>query len=245
MNPACVIPARFDSSRFPGKLLEPLGSSEVLGMTYLRAVKSRLFSQVVVAAGDRKIAEYCKEKGIEFIETKGEFKSGSERVIWTANALDIECDVVNLQGDQPLFSVDDLENLNLSGSTRDGVSTLLYSESENDVNLGGNPVFATLNGRGNIITFSREKIPGGHGIKDKLFHIGIYYFPKVWLQNSKRSLLFHECEWSDKESLEQVNLLCSGVSFFPVFASDCPPEVNTRQDLIDAQLYWKEVCNVQ
>jgi 3-deoxy-manno-octulosonate cytidylyltransferase (CMP-KDO synthetase) len=233
----CIIPARFDSSRFPGKLLQPLNSSEVLGMTYSRAVRSNLFRQVIIASGDIKISEYCRERSFDYVETYGNYANGSERVFDAARILQVQDDVVNLQGDQPLFNLEDLKlllNANVPSST---VRTLIYPVRNALDNLGSNPVHATLNLRNEIITFSRCKIPAGHSTYELFFHIGIYLYTSSILMQVARERVFHDCPWSQTEALEQLNFLCRGVKIHGIFAQNLVPEINTKQDLLDARNY--------
>ena len=76
----CLIPARYDSSRLPGKLLSSLGTKTVLETVYWAAVNSGLFSSVIIASGDKKISDYCKSQKLSFLECFGNFESGSERI---------------------------------------------------------------------------------------------------------------------------------------------------------------------
>ena len=236
----CIIPARFESSRFLGKLLQPLNGIEVLGMTYLRAVDSGLFTQVIIASGDELISDYCERNNFKFSETYGEYSNGSERVIAAAQNLGIQDDLVNLQADQPLFEAGDLKKLLDQEAESSSVKTLVYPVKDIFIETGSNPVHATLNANSEIITFSRCKIPAGHSNLKHFFHIGIYFYPIDALKRISSEKVFHDCNWSKLESLEQLNLLCSGIKMIGVIANKLVPEINTQEDLKVAREYLKQ-----
>jgi 3-deoxy-manno-octulosonate cytidylyltransferase (CMP-KDO synthetase) len=227
----CIIPARFASSRFPGKLLAQLGTGTVLNSTYSKAVGSKIFDSVIVAAGDQTIFDFCMEREIECIKAFNEFPNGSERVIWAATELKLSGPVVNVQADQPLFNHLDLRRLTEVGLLTDSLATLLHPISKNQLNPLVKPVYATTNREHKILTFSRLNIPSGHSEIDFLLHIGIYYFPENFWKNALNMNAFHNCKWSRTENLEQLNLLCSGLEITGVEAHDFPPEINTLEDL--------------
>lgn len=233
----CIIPARFDSSRFPGKLLAKLGTSTVLNSTYSKAVGSKIFDSVIVAAGDQAIFDFCVEAEINCIKAFDEFLNGSERVIWAATELKLRGPVVNVQADQPLFNQPDLRRLTEVGSVTDNVATLVHPISKSKLNPLVKPVYVTTNRENKILTFSRLNIPSGHSEIDYLLHIGIYYFPEDFWKNALNMNVFHDCKWSRTENLEQLNLLCSGFEIMGVEAHDFPPEINTLEDLQLANIF--------
>lgn len=237
----CIIPARFDSSRFPGKLLAKLGKDIVLNSTYSKAVASKIFDSVIVAAGDQAIFDFCGEHEIKCIKAFDEFLNGSERVIWTANELKLKGPVVNVQADQPLFNQLDLGRLVGVGLLTGNIATLLYPISKTQLNPLVKPVYATTNRENKILTFSRLNIPSGHSEIDFLLHIGIYYFPEDFWRNALKMNAFHNCNWSRTESLEQLNLLCSGFEIIGVEAHEFPPEINTLEDLQLANAFIEKV----
>jgi len=230
----CIIPARYESTRFPGKLLEKLDEREVLFHTYRRAIETHAFSRVLVSAGDQQIRGYCLKHGLEYIESFEEFNSGSERVVWSARKLGIEEDLVNLQADQPFMGKTELIDLIKKGEELDEICTLMFPEKETEFSHGENPVFISIDLMGRIMSFSRVKIPAGHSISAHLLHIGVYFFPFSSWRNKN---LFHACPWVDKEKLEQLSILCTGEKMYGVGVESIRPEINTPMDLHSARKY--------
>lgn len=230
----CIIPARYGSTRFPGKLLKKLDESEVLLHTYRRAIETNAFSRVLVSAGDEQIREYCSKHGLEYIESFEEFNSGSERVIGTARKLGIKEDVVNLQADQPFIGSTELINLVKRGVELNEICTLMFPEEKAETNHGENPVFISIDLMGRIATFSRARIPSGHHTSARIIHIGVYFFP---FSSWRHKNLFHVCPWVNTEKLEQLSILCSGEGIYGVIAENLWPEINTLNDLNSAKKY--------
>ena len=225
----CLIPARYDSSRLPGKLLSSLGTKTVLENVYWAAVNSGLFSSVIIASGDKKISDYCKSQNLSFLDCFGSFESGSERIIWAAKKLKLNGWIVNLQGDQPFITNKDLKNL-LSKHDSQSVTTLIVPIPSG---IDDGPVRATVNGKGEIVSFSRARIPSGHSSFRVNIHVGIYLYPEpIWQQKN----LFHDCPWSIQESLEQLNLICKGIKFLAAISNLQSIEINTYADLEQARL---------
>ncbi len=239
----CIIPARIASSRFPGKLLAKLGSSTVLFSTYQRAKDTKIFESVTVAAGDSTVYNYCENNGISCIQAYNDFPNGSERVIWAATKLDLSGPVVNVQADQPLFNQMDLLRLTELGSRNDTLATLLHPISKENLNPALNPVYATANRENRILTFSRLNVPSGHSKIDHLLHVGIYFFPEFFWKNASTQEVFHDCQWSKNENLEQLNLICAGLFMAGVEASSFPPEINTHEDLLAANFFLGKANN--
>ena len=225
----CLIPARYDSSRLPGKLLSSLGTKTVLENVYWAAVNSGLFSSVIIASGDKRISDYCKSQELNYLECFGNFESGSERIIWAAKKLKLHGWIVNLQGDQPFITNENLNSL-LSKHDLQSVTTLIVPTPKG---IDDGAVRATVNSNGEIVTFSRASIPSGHSSFAVNIHVGIYLYPQpIWQQKN----LFHDCPWSIQESLEQLNLICKGVKFLAAISNSQNIEINTHADLEQARL---------
>jgi CMP-2-keto-3-deoxyoctulosonic acid synthetase len=203
-------------------------------------VESKIFDSVTVAAGDPIIHDYCVGHDIKNIKAYNDFPNGSERVIWAATQLNLNGPVVNVQADQPLFNQLDLRRLTEEGINTNNLATLLHPISKEKLNPHVHPVYATTNRENEILTFSRLSVPSGHSDVDFLLHIGIYFFPENFWRNSLKMNVFHGCKWSQSESLEQLNLLCSGLKMVGVEASNFPPEINTQEDLQSANKFLEQ-----
>jgi len=229
----CLIPARFNSSRLPGKLLHTLGTSTVIENVYNVAVSSDLFNEVFIVSGDKEISDYCRLRDLNYIECLEDFSSGSERVISAAKKLKLSNWIVNLQGDQPFTTFNDFKSL-LSLSHAQAATTLIVPNS-NDTPNGS--VCVSINDKNEIVTFSRKDIPSGHSKFMYNTHIGLYLYPKyVW----ERENLFHNCPWSIRESLEQLNLICRGIKILAATSEIDRIEINTQHDLDLARMLMKD-----
>ncbi|AZZ58065.1 3-deoxy-manno-octulosonate cytidylyltransferase [Riemerella anatipestifer] len=176
-----IIPARYQASRFPGKLMEILGKKTVISTTYQNVVETGLFDEVFVATDSEVIFNEIKENGGRVVMT-GEHETGSDRI---AEAIkDIECDiVVNVQGDEPFLKKEPLKQLISVFDEDKNKSISLASlkikleqwddiENPNNVKvITDNNDFALYFSR-SVIPFPREKTDDLQYFK----HIGVYAF---------------------------------------------------------------------
>ncbi len=98
-----IIPARYDSSRFPGKPLAKIAGQSMISIVYQNAIEAKLTGEVVVATDDERIYDHCKDRGIEVVYTSKECENGSIRVAEVAETRE-DTHIFELQGDQPLVS---------------------------------------------------------------------------------------------------------------------------------------------
>src|SRR5881227_32933 len=106
MRAAIVIPARFASSRFPGKPLALIAGVSLIQRVYERSVHSRRAAAVYVATDDDRIAEHVTSFGGHVVQPRGEFQSGTDRIAAALDLLDQPYDaIVNVQGDEPLIDI--------------------------------------------------------------------------------------------------------------------------------------------
>jgi 3-deoxy-manno-octulosonate cytidylyltransferase (CMP-KDO synthetase) len=238
-----VIPARYGSSRFPGKPLETIAGKPMVQWVWEQARKSSA-ARVVVATDDGRILEACKGFGAEVLMTRPDHNSGTDRLAEVALALGLAPDaiVVNVQGDEPLIppAVIDQVAANLAAHPEAGIATL--AEPIEDVASLFNPnvvkVAADINGL--ALTFSRAPLPWARDAlaksRDTLpanvpyrRHIGIYAYRAGFLLDF---VAWGPCWLEDTESLEQLRALWHGVRIHVADALEAPPAgVDTPEDL--------------
>lgn len=110
MNYILVIPARYKSSRFPGKPLTMIAGKTMIQRVYEQCLKSVLHEKIYVATEDNRILDYCNKNGIQCILTSDECLTGTDRVGEIADLIDADY-YINVQGDEPIFNPEDINLL--------------------------------------------------------------------------------------------------------------------------------------
>lgn len=201
-----VIPARYASSRFPGKPLAKIHDKPMIQWVYERVKNVEKINEVYVATDDERIFNEVKSFGGKVIMTSEGHKSGSDRVCEAISKIDENIDIVlNIQGDEPMIKKEMINEL-ISAFEDDSVNMATLKKriyNEEDIN---NPNIAKVitDENNDAIYFSRSTIPYNRdGIKNiKYFkHIGIYGYTKKFL------LEFAELTQGRLEILEQLEQL--------------------------------------
>jgi 3-deoxy-manno-octulosonate cytidylyltransferase (CMP-KDO synthetase) len=183
-----VIPARYSSSRFPGKILAKDTGKFLIQHTYEQACLAKLPEKVLIAADDEKVVEAAKSFGAECVLTSIDHQSGTDRIAEAVADLDAEI-VVNLQGDEPEIdpaNVDYLAKL-LIDNPDYPMATLAAAFDTPELVADPNIVKVIMDRNGRAIYFSRSVIPYDReksGIGDVqlyLKHVGIYAYRKSFL----------------------------------------------------------------
>ena len=206
MKIIAVIPARYEASRFPGKLMQKLGEKTVISTTYENVVKTGLFSDVFVATDSELIFNEIKSNGGKAVMT-GQHETGSDRI---AEAVEnINCDiVVNVQGDEPFLKTEPLKQLmevfqhDLNKKISLASLKIKLQNQEDIENPNHVKVITDLNGF--ALYFSRSVIPYHRekSIDAEYFrHIGVYAFRKEAL------LKFSRLPMSPLEQLEKIECI--------------------------------------
>ena len=160
MKVAIVIPARYASSRLPGKPLLRATGKFLVQHVYERALGAKCASAVIVATDDDRIATAVRGFGGRVAMTRADHPSGTDRVAEVASGLD--CDVViNLQGDEPTLeseTLDDLAGL-LERDPGSSMATLAVPITDADAYFSPNVVKVVCDDRGRALYFSRSPIP--------------------------------------------------------------------------------------
>ena len=231
-----VIPARFGSTRFPGKPLVSLQGRPLIQWTLEGAKKAKLLSDVIVATDDERIKKAVEDVGGKVVMTASELPTGSDRIHAAIQGLD--CDVViNIQGDEPLVTgelVDRLAQVFIDEPSMD-MATLAHPISEEELQ-SPNSVKVVLNHNDEALYFSRYAIPYSRNTAEKmgshegsLKHIGMYAYSKKFLKKfCEAPPAFIE----NAESLEQLRALYLGAKIKVIRVKEASLGVDTPEDLV-------------
>jgi 3-deoxy-manno-octulosonate cytidylyltransferase (CMP-KDO synthetase) len=254
-----IIPARYGSTRLPGKMLADIGGKPLLWHTWSRASRAKRLDRLVIAAGDEKIAAAAREFGAEVVEAYDDVPSGSDRV-WTAYCKMQIADcrlqnegkvgnppqsaipnpqspiILNIQGDEPQIdpiaidaAVDALLN-----DPEAGVGTVAAPITTEAEYLDPAVVKLVLDVHHRALYFSRSPIPHGINLKSKILNLKLYRHMGLYAFRSEVLEKFTQLPQSPlelTERLEQLRLLEAGVKFAVGIVERAGMEVNTPQDL--------------
>jgi 3-deoxy-manno-octulosonate cytidylyltransferase (CMP-KDO synthetase) len=199
-----VIPARYKSSRFPGKPLVDILGKPLVQRVYDRAVQSRLLNDVVVATEDERIERFCPSQGIKTVMTSDRHPTGTDRMSEVAGK--IRADIyVNIQGDEPLISPDSI-NAVVKGFRNFRTSTaacLMKRLSDPAELININVPKVVVNDNGEAVFFSRLPIPfpKGGGAVAHYKQVCVYAFSRNTLRT------FSALPQSRNELVEEIELL--------------------------------------
>jgi len=235
MNVVCIIPSRYESSRFPGKPLADLCGKPMIQHVYERVLRSPVVSRAVVATDDERIFRAVADFGGRAVMTAAVHRSGTDRLNEAAAALSLDDDdiVVNVQGDQPLFEPVQIDEV--VGPLREDpaipMSTLIYRIVRDEEITHPHAVKTVFDHAGFALYFSRATVPyvrdpGKRAAYYK--HHGIYAYRRHFLQTFSR---LPEGELERLESLEQLRALEYGYKIKVIVTAHDSVEVDTPQEL--------------
>lgn len=231
-----VIPARFASTRFPGKPLTPILGTPMIAHVVARCREAACFDEVVVATDDDRIAAVAAAAGARVAMT-GEARSGTDRVAIAVR--DVEAAVVlNVQGDEPALPGANLRLLSgfLKEHPEVGMGTLSLPGTAAD-QANPNVVKVVCDAAGRALYFSRAGIPYPRNPVPGLVrrHVGLYGFQKDTLL---RFAALPECELERAEGLEQLRALHHGIELrvLPAAAESVAVDVPSDVALAEAAL---------
>lgn len=235
METVIIIPARYESSRFPGKPLARIHGLPMIGQVILRARKIPDVSQVVVATDDLRIAESALPFKAEIVMTRLDHRSGTDRVAEAAGLLHLspETLIINCQGDQPFLPIEAVTDLIARHKAHPDwlMSTLIYRITNPAEIPDSKHVKTVFDQEGKALYFSRSPIPfyrdGGEG-QAFYKHLGIYAYTMSFLQTFARLPTgFLE----SAEKLEQLRALEFGHPIQVIESAQDSFEVDTPADL--------------
>jgi len=231
------IPARFASTRFPGKPLADLAGKPMLAHVIERAIEADI-GHVFVATDDERIADVAKASGVEVWISHKPHQSGSERLAEAVANMD--CDiVVNVQGDEPLIDPAAIRAV-IQPFALDAqlpMATLAHPLLRDEDLLDANVVKVVCNAQGQAMYFSRASIPFPRqkGVTQALQHVGLYAYRKDFLLNYAA---LQECDSGAAEQLEQLRVLYHGypmavtVGDFDCLGVDTPEDLKRAEQIL-------------
>ena len=206
-----VIPARFASSRFPGKALARVAGKTIIEHVFERASRANCLGRLIIATDDERIAAEARRLGAPVCMTRADHLSGTDRVAEAASGEDAEI-IVNIQGDEPLIdpAAIDAATLALLDDPEIQMATLKKRISDPREFTNPNVVKVVANASQNAVYFSRSPIPhdpDGREVHYK--HIGLYVYRREFLM-AYSELPSGPLEHAEK--LEQLRAIENGYS---------------------------------
>ncbi|MCK9376782.1 MAG: 3-deoxy-manno-octulosonate cytidylyltransferase [Syntrophobacterales bacterium] len=240
MRKVALIPARYGSSRFPGKPLAPILGKPLIQWTYEQALRVKGLDGVWVATDDTRIKECVETFGGRVVMTRDDHPSGSDRLAEAATLLNLapEDIVINIQGDQPVFPVELIRDLAARLSRDPAVVMVTPARKLSDPAVAADPnvVKVVFDHAGRALYFSRSPLPFWRDRDTPYFykHVGIYAYRVQFL---KEFVHLPPGRWEAAEKLEQLRALEHGFPIHIVETEGDTREVDTPEDLRQAEAY--------
>lgn len=213
-----VIPARYASTRFPGKPLADIGGKTMIRRVYEQVLQSKRVNRAVVATDDERIFEHVRSFGGEVRMTGAGHPSGTDRCAEVAGLFPKAKFILNVQGDEPFVQPEQIDLLadTLTGNSKFTIATLAKTIGQPEVLLNPNVVKVVFSDKNGAIYFSRQPIPFVRGaapenwLSQHIFykHIGLYGFRRATLLKIAG---LSPTPLERAESLEQLRWLENGL----------------------------------
>jgi 3-deoxy-manno-octulosonate cytidylyltransferase (CMP-KDO synthetase) len=237
-----MIPARYQASRFPAKLMQDLCGKPVIVRTYEAAVKTGLFDAVYVVTDSPIISDVISEMGGEVIMSKNEHQSGSDRIAEAVEDMDVDI-VINVQGDEPFIDAESLgkiiEVFKKDDKKEIDLASLMTPITDWEEISNPNTVKVIVDNQNCALYFSRSPIPYPRDKEvDATYykHKGIYAFRKRALMDFQRLPML---PLEAKEKIEAIRFLEYGKKIKMVETHVTGIEIDTPEDLERAVKAWK------
>ncbi len=235
MKTVALIPARYNATRFPGKLMQLLAGKTVISHTYEASLATGLFDEVIVVTDSDIIFNEITSAGGKAIMSKKEHESGSDRIAETAANIDADI-IVNVQGDTPFVKKEPLQKLlqQFNDPSVQVASMMQLLKEQKDID-DPNFVKVVVDKKMNALFFSRSVIPYHRNTSSPVTyyeHIGVYGF--------RKQALLDFTKWpitplEDAEKIECLRYLENGVTLRMIIVDYMGIEIDTPEDLEKAE----------
>jgi 3-deoxy-manno-octulosonate cytidylyltransferase (CMP-KDO synthetase) len=227
-----IIPARWGSTRFPGKALHPIAGKPLLQHVWEHCRRAKKLDQLIIATDDFRIAEAAFDWGAEVAMTAANHASGTDRIAEVAAKVKQFAHIINIQGDEPLIDpkLIDLFVRELQRDRKLEMITAAHPFPDPREAESPHQVKVVLNQKGGALYFSRAAIPF-----DREASAQPQYFRHQGIYGYTRSLLLRFVRWKISpleraEALEQLRALENGVRIQVVMTGSGSPGVDTPED---------------
>ncbi|CAN5435181.1 3-deoxy-manno-octulosonate cytidylyltransferase [soil metagenome] len=227
-----IIPARWASSRFPGKALHPIAGQPLLQRVWEQCRRAKALDSVIIATDDMRIAEAAFAWGAEISLTSSDHASGTDRVAEVAKKLGAVTHIINIQGDEPLVDPGLLNQLarRMQRNPKIEMITAVHPFADPADAQSPHQVKVVLDRKGRALYFSRHAIP-----YPRETSAPIQYFRHQGIYGYRRELLLRFVRWKPSplekvEALEQLRAMENGVNIHVVVTASGAPGVDTPAD---------------
>ncbi len=233
-----VIPARWGSTRFPGKPLHPIAGKPLIQHVWERCLQTTLLDEIVIATDDERIREAVIAFGGNVVMTSALHPTGTDRIAEAAAAFPHATHLINIQGDEPLIDpilIDALAAAIIADSTLDMVTAANRIDPSDPAIQDPNIVKIATALDGRALYFSRSPLPffrnpvAGLSV---LRHKGIYGYRRDFLE---RFVTWPPSPLEQAESLEQLRALENGASIKVIITDDTSPGVDTLEQALEIE----------
>jgi len=231
-----VIPARFASTRFPGKIIAPLAGKPLVQHVYERTLRARHVNDALVATDDPKVVQALQPFGTKVLMTRADHISGTDRIAEVAAQVDADV-LVNVQGDEPLIEPDTIDDAiaPLLDDPRLPMATARHRITQPDQINNPNVVKVVCDEQGRALYFSRSPIPYIRDEQDRTpspdcywQHIGLYVYRREFVMKYAK---MPQTPLEKLEKLEQLRVLENGYPIAVVTTTYHCIGVDTQADL--------------
>lgn len=241
-----IIPARWASTRFPGKPLHIIASKPLIQHVWERCQECSSLDSITVATDDDRIADVCRQFGAEVAMTSSDHPTGTDRIAEVAKIHPGATHIINIQGDEPLISPALIDQLAESLISDPQLSMATAANEIDDPSLMADPnvVKVVLRADGDALYFSRSAIPFQRNtvLGLKLYrHKGIYAYRADFLREF--------VSWSPSplelaESLEQLRALENGARIRVLITDDTSGGVDTPEQAIELENLLRSTTSI-
>lgn len=246
METLIVIPARYGSTRFPGKVLYPLYKKPILQWVWERAVKSKITDDIFIATEDEKVIEFARTIKAKAVLTSNKCQSGSDRVWEVVKKSKKKYHIIiNLQADEPFIEAKILKKafLKLKSDKKFDISTAVSKISDKKELQDPNCVKVAVSNSGNAIYFSRSPVPFHHPLSKLSKKTPYYKHCGFYIYRYNALSKFVSAKPSPVEvleRLEQLRALDIGLKIAAVKVERLGPAIDTPDDIKKAEEYIKK-----
>jgi 3-deoxy-manno-octulosonate cytidylyltransferase (CMP-KDO synthetase) len=238
MKVVAIIPARYASTRFPGKPLVDIGRKSMIQRVVEQVQSCSAITEVIVATDDDRIFQHVLRLGVRCIMTSPNHPSGTDRCLEAYELSDLQADcILNVQGDEPFVDAEQLNALTQLIACPDvSIATLAKKITDADTLFDSSKVKVVMNAQSQALYFSRQAIPFNRNFEQDIWLLHHTYYKHLGLYAYKPTILKEICALQPSslekaESLEQLRWIENGYSIHVAITEIESPAIDTPEDL--------------